>query len=69
MNEPQIPLRSLAQIEAEVLDEGREWTRRRLQQKLQEQTDRAGRVFPPKPKADVARTPPAPASAHQRRRR
>jgi hypothetical protein len=69
MNDPETPFPSLAQIEAEALEEGREWTRRRLQQKLQEQADRAGRVFPPKPTADVARTGAPSAPAHQRRRR
>lgn len=69
MNDPQSPFPSLAQIEAEVLEEGREWTRRRLQQKLQEHADRTGRVFPPQPTADVARTGSPPVPAHQRRRR
>ena len=39
--------RSLRDIELEVLAEGREWTRRRLEQKLQEEADRQGGVFPP----------------------
>ena len=39
--------RSLREIELEVLEEGREWTRRRLEQRLQEEADRRGGVFPP----------------------
>ena len=39
--------RSLREIEMEVLEEGREWTRRRLEQRLQEEINRQGGVFPP----------------------
>ena len=39
--------RSLQEIELEVLAEGREWMRQRLEQKLQEEADRQGGVFPP----------------------
>jgi hypothetical protein len=39
--------RSLRDIELEVLEEGREWTRRRIEQRLQEEADRQGGVFPP----------------------
>jgi hypothetical protein len=38
---------SLKALEAEVLAEGREWTRQRLQQRLQAQAEQAGAVFPP----------------------
>ena len=38
---------SLKELEAEVLAEGREWTRQRLQQRLQAQAEKAGAVFPP----------------------
>jgi hypothetical protein len=38
---------SLKALEAEVLAEGREWTRQRLQQRLQAQAEEAGAVFPP----------------------
>ena len=41
--------RSLRDIELEVLEEGREWMRRRLEQKLQEEVNRQGGVFPPQP--------------------
>ena len=59
--------RSLREIELEVLEEGREWTRRRLEQRLQEEADRQGGVFPPERKKG---TPPAKADdgAANRRR-
>jgi hypothetical protein len=38
---------SLKELEAEVLAEGREWTRQRLQQRLQAQAEEAGAVSPP----------------------
>lgn len=38
---------SLKALEAEVLEEGREWTRQRLQQRLQAQAEQAGAVPPP----------------------
>ena len=42
---------SLAEIEAEVMAEGREWTRQRLEARLQALADQHGEVFPPKPGA------------------
>ena len=39
---------TLARIEEEVLAEGREWMRQRLQQKLQERADRISPSFPPR---------------------
>jgi len=59
--------RSLGEIEQEVLAEGREWTRRRLQEKLQEEADRHGGVFPPQPKKGLARTKSAHGTTHRRR--
>ena len=47
--EPERP-RTLREIELEVMAEGREWTRKRLQQRLPEEADRRGGVFPPEPK-------------------
>jgi len=47
MNSDSHRSRSLREIELEVLEEGREWTRRRLEQKLQEEANRQGGVFPP----------------------
>jgi len=48
------PKVSLRQIEQEVLAEGREWTRRRLQQRLQQLADKHGEISPLKPKKDEA---------------
>ena len=45
-NEPEREL-TLAEMEEEVLAEGREWTRQRLQQKLQERADRISQIFFP----------------------
>jgi hypothetical protein len=39
--------RSLMELEWEVEAEGREWMRQRLQEKLQAEADREGRIFPP----------------------
>jgi hypothetical protein len=61
--------RSLREIEAEVWAEGQEWMLRRLQEKLQQEADQHGRVFPPRRPAALARQSPADAPAHQRRRR
>ena len=47
--------RSLREIELEVLEEGREWTRQRLEQKLQAEADRQGGVFPPQQQKGSAR--------------
>jgi hypothetical protein len=58
------PEPTLAEIEEEVLAEGREWTRQRLQQKVQERADRISQSFSPpattsgatsKKKADAAK--------------
>lgn len=61
--------RSLREIEDEVLAEGQEWMRQRLQQKLQQETDRTGQVFPPQPTPPLARSGADHAPAHRRRRR
>jgi hypothetical protein len=47
-------VRSLREIEEEVLTEGREWMRQRLAQKLQEEANRHGGVFPPESKQSAA---------------
>jgi hypothetical protein len=59
--------RSLREIELAVEAEGREWTRQRLQQRLQEEADRHGEVFPPQRPAAGASAPPSDATAHRRR--
>ena len=63
MNKKPAGPRSLREIETEVMAEGREWTRRRLQQRLQEEADQHGGVFPPKPKPRSASAPPSDANA------
>ena len=68
-NSEQEAARSLREIEDEVWAEGREWMRQRLEQKLQQQADQHGRVFPPRRPAAVARQSAADAPTHQRRRR
>jgi len=61
--------RSLREIELEVLAEGREWTRRRLEQKLQEEADRQGGVFPPQRTKGASSAKRTDATAHRRRHR
>lgn len=53
----------------EVLAEGREWTRRRLEEKLQQEADRHGGIFPPQrsPGAAPAQGGHAPARGQRRR--
>jgi hypothetical protein len=60
--EPEQP-RTLREIEMAVMAEGREWTRKRLQQRLQEAADRQGGVFPPEPQPGGASAPAADAAA------
>jgi len=61
------PARSLREIEMEVLEEGREWMRRRLEQRLQEEADRQGGVFPPQPAQGASPAEGEDESAHRRR--
>ena len=67
MNSEQSAPRSLREIEMEVLAEGREWTRKRLEEKLQQEADRHGGVFPPKRPEGKASAEKAHAVAHRRR--
>jgi hypothetical protein len=60
--------RSLREIEMETLAEGREWTRKRLEEKLQAEADRLGSVFPPKRPEGKAPAKKADAPSHRRRR-
>ena len=41
----------LAEVELETLEEGREWTRRRLERKLQKMAQSQGAISPPEPTA------------------
>jgi hypothetical protein len=56
-------------MEMEVEAEGREWMRRRLEEKMQEQVNRHGGVFPPERTQGVASTPGSDATADGLRRR
>ena len=67
MNLDKKPERSLREIEMEVLEEGREWTRRRLEQRLQEEANRHGGVFPPQRKKGAPSQAPTDAPAQRRR--
>jgi len=69
MNSDTLGYRSLRDIEMEVLAEGREWTRQRLEQELQEVATRQGGAFPPKRRQAVASARRTDASAHRRRSR
>jgi hypothetical protein len=57
---------SLAQIEAEVMAEGREWTRKRMEERLQQLADTQGEVFPPKPKLSDPSACTTVSSGHRR---
>jgi hypothetical protein len=68
MNSDKPAARSLRDIELEVLEEGREWTRRRLEQRLQEEADRQGGVFPPQRSKGTSSAKAGDGSADGRRR-
>lgn len=68
MNSDKPAARSLRDIELEVLEEGREWTRRRLEQRLQQEADRQGGVFPPQRSESASSTKRGDESTHGRRR-
>jgi hypothetical protein len=70
MMQNELPVnRTLAQIEEEVLAEGREWTRQRLQLRLQEEAERIGRSFSPPGKTLGALSKKNAHAAKQRRPR
>ncbi len=68
MNSKNAGTRSLREIELEVLEEGREWIRQRLEQKLQEEANRQGGVFPPQQPEGSPPTKAMDKSAKRRRR-
>jgi hypothetical protein len=55
---------SLRDMELAVEAEGREWMRRRLEEKLQAQVEQHGAIFPPQPKKGAPSAPPGDAPAH-----
>jgi hypothetical protein len=69
MKTPETTEPLLAQIEAEVMAEGRDWTRKRLETRLQELADTHGEVFPPKPKSADSSARATVSSGHRRRAR
>ncbi len=44
---PRRAISPLAEVEMETLEEGREWTRKRLEKKLQRLADEQGAISPP----------------------
>jgi hypothetical protein len=50
-SEPRRAVSPLAEVELETLEEGREWTRQRLEKKLQRLAERQGAISPPQPPA------------------
>jgi hypothetical protein len=60
---------TLAEMEEEVLAEGREWMRQRLEQKLQERADRISQNFPPQGEAPGAVSKEKADAGQQRRTR
>lgn len=46
----------LAEVECEVLEEGREWMRRRIERKLQKKVAEQGRISPLKRSAPLERS-------------
>jgi hypothetical protein len=63
------PEPTLAEIEEEVLAEGREWTRQRLEQKLQERADRISQSFSPRARTSGATSKKKADAGKQRRPR
>ena len=54
--------KTLREIELEVYAEGREWMRQRLEERLKQEAEREGRVFPPQPTKGPASPQPNNAS-------
>lgn len=57
---------SLREIELEVEAEGREWMRRRLEERLQREADRDRAVFPPQPVQGASSSQEGASAAHRR---
>ena len=57
----------LAEVECEVLEEGREWMRRRIERKLQKKVAEQGRISPLKRSASLELSPDA-GEGHDERR-
>jgi len=57
----------LLEMERAVRAEAREWERQRLEEKLQKEADRVGKVFPPQPKKSPTAATNRSQTAHRRR--
>ena len=60
--------KSLRELELEVEAEGREWMRRRLEEKLQGQVEQQGAIFPPQRAKSAPSKAAKDAAAHGLRR-
>lgn len=69
MNSEQPRRRSLLEIETQILEEGREWARRRLEEELGKEAERDGGIFPPQPRKAVPSASKKDASGNRRRKR
>jgi hypothetical protein len=69
MNSDTSAAASLRDMELEVEAEGREWMRRRLEEKLQAQVEQHGAIFPPQRAQGASSLPPDDATAQRLRRR
>lgn len=68
MNTTQRSRSLLAEMELDSLEEGREWTRKRLEEKLQKLNDEQGAISPPQPTAAEEPSPKKAKVANRRRR-
>jgi hypothetical protein len=67
MNSDTSARKSLRDMELEVEAEGREWMRRRLQDKLQAQVEEQGAIFPPERKESTSSAAGTDATANRLR--
>lgn len=58
MSDKAVGSKTLRELELEVEVEGREWMRQRLEEKMKQQAEQEGRVFPPQPKQGQASAQP-----------
>jgi hypothetical protein len=66
MTNPSPHRNPLYEMEMEVLEEGREWMRQRLEKKLQKNARAEGRISPPQPSANQERPIPDAADPEHR---
>jgi hypothetical protein len=68
MDKPKPQVSLLGQMEMEVLEEGREWMRRRLEEKLHKLIEEQGAISPPQRNAAEECAAPKTEAAKRRRR-